>query len=138
MVRRLPYALTVALLLAVAPMFAQASIPEWCRALPRPEYNGLARKPVSDSWFEVYQVAPGVFAIYEPHQFEETISYLMTGDKRAALFDTCMGIGDLKNGDHRADSAAHHRAEFAHTQRSRWRQLAISNRLRCGFGLHPH
>ena len=94
--RRLPYALTVALLLAAAPMFAQASIPEWCRALPRPEYKGLARKPVSDSWFEVYQVAPGVFAIYEPHQFEETISYLMTGDKRAALFDTGMGIGDLK------------------------------------------
>jgi glyoxylase-like metal-dependent hydrolase (beta-lactamase superfamily II) len=52
--------------------------------------------PVKDSWFEVYKVAPGVLAIYEPHQSEETISYLITGQKRALLFDTGMGIGDLK------------------------------------------
>src|SRR5256886_979821 len=37
-----------------------------------------------------------VFAIYEPHQSEEVISYLIVGDKRAALFDTGMGISDLK------------------------------------------
>jgi glyoxylase-like metal-dependent hydrolase (beta-lactamase superfamily II) len=73
-----------------------ADIPEWCRALPRPEYKALERVPVSDSWFEVYKVAPAVFAIYEPHQFEETISYLILGNQRAALFDTGMGISDLK------------------------------------------
>ncbi len=89
-------ALAIALLLPLAPSFAQANIPEWCRALPRPEYKNLPRRPVSDAWFEVYEVAPGVFAIYEPHQFEETISYLITGDKQAVLFDTGMGIGDLK------------------------------------------
>jgi glyoxylase-like metal-dependent hydrolase (beta-lactamase superfamily II) len=75
---------------------AQTKIPEWCRALPRPEYKALERVPISDPWFEVYKVAPAVFAIYEPHQSEETISYLIEGEKKAVLFDTGMGISDLK------------------------------------------
>ena len=75
---------------------AQTENPQWCRALPRPEYNKLARIQVSDSWFEVYRVAPAVFAIYEPHQSEEVISYLIMGKKRALLFDTGMGISDIK------------------------------------------
>src|SRR6059036_3330538 len=82
--------------LSVPVLFSQAEIPEWCRALPRPEYKVLQRVPISDRWFEVYKVAPAVFAIYEPHQSEEVISYLIVGDKRAALFDTGMGISDLK------------------------------------------
>jgi glyoxylase-like metal-dependent hydrolase (beta-lactamase superfamily II) len=76
--------------------FAQAPIPDWCRALPRPEYKTLERAPVSDAWFEVHKPAPGVFAIYEPHQAEETIGYLIVGQKRALLFDTGMGISDIK------------------------------------------
>ncbi len=76
--------------------FAQAPIPDWCRALPRPEYKTLERAPVSDAWFEMYKPAPGVFAIYEPHQAEETIGYLIVGQKRALLFDTGMGISDIK------------------------------------------
>ncbi len=75
---------------------AQTPIPDWCRALPRPEYKTLERVPVSDPWFEVYKVVPGVFAIYEPHQAEETIGYLIVGEKRALLFDTGMGISDVK------------------------------------------
>lgn len=75
---------------------AQTTVPGWCRALPRPEYKALQRVPVSDSWFEVYKPTPGVFAIYEPHQSEETIGYLITGDKQALLFDTGMGISDVK------------------------------------------
>ena len=70
--------------------------PEWCRQLPRAGYSKLQRIPVADTWFEVYKVAPGVYAIYEPHQFEETISYLILGNARAVLFDTGMGMGDLK------------------------------------------
>jgi len=70
--------------------------PDWCRALPRPEYKTLERVPVSDPWFEVYKPAAGVFAIYEPHQAEETIGYLIVGEKRALLFDTGMGISDVK------------------------------------------
>jgi glyoxylase-like metal-dependent hydrolase (beta-lactamase superfamily II) len=77
-------------------LFGPAPIPEWCRALPRPEYKNIERVSISDPWFEVYKPARGVFAIYEPHQAEETISYLIVGGKRALLFDTGMGISDLK------------------------------------------
>jgi len=71
-------------------------IPEWCKPLPRPEYKTLLRMPVTDPWFEVYRVAPGTFAIYEPHQAEETISYLIVGTKQALLFDTGMGISNIQ------------------------------------------
>ena len=70
--------------------------PDWCKNLPRPEYKSLERVLVDEPWFEVYKVAPGTFAIYEPQQSEETISYLITGTKQALLFDTGMGIGNLK------------------------------------------
>ena len=82
---------------AVPAKAAQANTPAWCRALPRPQYASLHRVEVHSSWFQVYRVAPGVFAIYEPHQQEETISYLILGSRRALLFDTGMGIGDLKS-----------------------------------------
>lgn len=83
--------------LLLAPcLLSQSPIPDWCRALPRPEYKTLERIPVSDSWFEVYKPAPGVFAIYEPHQAEETIGYLIVGEKKALLFDTGMGISNVK------------------------------------------
>lgn len=71
--------------------------PQWCRELPRPEYAKLERVNVNDDWFEVYRIRPGVFAIYEPHQFEEVISYLILGSKRALLFDTGMGIGKISD-----------------------------------------
>ena len=77
-------------------LLAQAPIPDWCGALPRPEYKTVERVSISDPWFEVYKPAQGVFSIYEPHQAEETISYLIVGEKRALLFDTGMGISDLK------------------------------------------
>ena len=68
----------------------------WCEA-PRPAaFEELHRVPVADTWFEVYDVAPGVFALYEPRQAERTISYLITGTRRAVLFDTGMGIGDIR------------------------------------------
>lgn len=70
--------------------------PEWCARLPRPEYAKLERIHTTDSWFEVYKIRPGVFAIYEPHQSEEVISYLVTGSKKAVLFDTGMGISNIR------------------------------------------
>ena len=85
-----------AVLLGGTIAWSQTQIPQWCRALPRPEYKKLARIEISDSWFEAYRVAPAVFAIYEPHQAEEVISYLILGKKRALLFDTGMGISDIK------------------------------------------
>jgi glyoxylase-like metal-dependent hydrolase (beta-lactamase superfamily II) len=89
-------ALVASVLLLPPALSAQASIPEWCRPLPRPEYRALERVPINDPWYEVYRPAAGVFAIYEPRQSEETISYLILGDNRAMLFDTGMGISDLR------------------------------------------
>jgi len=86
--------LIFAISLAVIPqLFAQTSIPDWCRPLPRPEYKSIERVPVSDPWFEVYKPAPNVFAIYEPHQAEEVISYLIVGEKRAHRWCERQNIG---------------------------------------------
>jgi glyoxylase-like metal-dependent hydrolase (beta-lactamase superfamily II) len=88
--------LIAAVLSLYAPCAAPQTIsPDWCKALPRPEYKSLQRVLPDDPWFEIYKVAPGVFAIYEPHQAEEVISYLIVGHKQAVLFDTGMGIGDI-------------------------------------------
>ncbi|HLW53727.1 MAG TPA: MBL fold metallo-hydrolase [Candidatus Angelobacter sp.] len=80
----------------VATSLVSAEKPAWCRKLPRPEYAKLERVKVSSQWFEVYKIRPGVLAIYEPHQSEEVISYLILGSKRALLFDTGMGIGNIR------------------------------------------
>jgi glyoxylase-like metal-dependent hydrolase (beta-lactamase superfamily II) len=69
--------------------------PEWCRNLPRPEYKSLDRILPNEPWFEIYRAAPNTIAIYEPHQSEETIAYLIVGTKQAVLFDTGMGIGNI-------------------------------------------
>lgn len=71
--------------------------PEWCQRLPRPAYRTLKRIAVQDPWFEVYRISPGVFAIYEPHQSAEVISYLVLGTTRAVLFDTGMGISNIRD-----------------------------------------
>jgi glyoxylase-like metal-dependent hydrolase (beta-lactamase superfamily II) len=89
-------ALTILFCLAGAAAGQTNDKPDWCKALPRPEYKTLERVLPDDPWFEVYKVSPGVFAIYEPHQFEETISYLIVGHKQALLVDTGMGIGDIR------------------------------------------
>jgi glyoxylase-like metal-dependent hydrolase (beta-lactamase superfamily II) len=83
-----------------------AQQPEWCKKLPRAAYSKLERVPIADPWFEVYKIRPGVFAIYEPHQLEEVISYLIIGDEKAGdekaggdkalLFDTGMGISNIQ------------------------------------------
>jgi len=74
---------------------ANFSMGAFCQKLPRKEYADLTRIPDQDSWFEVYQVASGVKAIYEAHQWRETISYLIEGNDRALLFDTGNGIADI-------------------------------------------
>lgn len=59
-------------------------------------YSSLKKIPVDESWFEVYEVKNGVFAIYEPYHFQEVISYLIIGSKKTLLLDTGMGIGNIK------------------------------------------
>ena len=68
----------------------------WWDALPRPEWSAFERVRQDQDWFEVYRVADDVYAIYEPGQFEEVMSFLIEGEERALLFDTGLGIGDMR------------------------------------------
>jgi glyoxylase-like metal-dependent hydrolase (beta-lactamase superfamily II) len=82
--------------IASGPTQDTSRTPKWCAGQPRRQYASLTRVPVRSTWFQVYQVDPGVYAIYEPHQWEEVISYLIVGNDRALLFDTGMGIADIR------------------------------------------
>jgi len=67
----------------------------WCDLVPRKEFQPLRQVPVRSPWFLVYAVDSGVFAITEPWQFQEVISYLIVGTERALLFDTGLGIDSM-------------------------------------------
>jgi glyoxylase-like metal-dependent hydrolase (beta-lactamase superfamily II) len=84
----------VALLLA-STAFAQTN-PAWCNGPRRPELAALKKIPTASTWFDVYAVAPSVYAIHEPRQSQGAISYLIVGASQALLFDTGMGIADLR------------------------------------------
>lgn len=68
----------------------------WWDALPRAAWSEFEKIAQDQDWFEVYRVTDGIFAIYEPGQFEEVISFLITGNEQALLFDTGLGIGDMR------------------------------------------
>ncbi len=78
------------------PVQADSTLGTFCDRLPRPEFAALDKHGASDDWFEVYEVRPGTFAIYEPWQWQEVISWLIVGDTRALLFDTGNGIADIR------------------------------------------
>lgn len=69
---------------------------KWWEKLPRPIFFQLEKVETSQKWFEVYKLIKDTYAIYEPYQFEESISYLVIGEEKAFLIDTGTGIGDLK------------------------------------------
>lgn len=67
----------------------------WCSQKLRPQLTTLTEVPVKSTWFKVYNVGTGVYAIAEPYNFEEVISYLITGKDSALLFDTGMGFDTI-------------------------------------------
>ena len=75
---------------------ARADLADFCENLPRPAYAAFEKHASSNEWFEVYEVGPDIWAIYEPFQWQEVISYLIVGTSRALLFDTGNGLGDIK------------------------------------------
>ncbi len=75
---------------------SRAATAGFCSNVPRSQYAELERAEAADDWFEVFRAAPRVYAIYEPFQFQEVISYLILGDAGAVLFDTGMGIGRIR------------------------------------------
>jgi len=69
---------------------------KWWKVHPRPIYLQLESTGTFQKWFDVYRLCRDTYAIYEPNQFEEAISYLIFGTKKAFLIDTGTGIGDIR------------------------------------------
>ena len=69
----------------------------WWDSLPRPEWSAFEKVEQSEDWFEVYRVDDDIYAIYEPGQFEEVISFLIAGQDFALMFDTGLGIGNIRS-----------------------------------------
>jgi len=68
----------------------------WWDSLPRPEWGAFEKIDQAEDWFEVYRIDDEIYAIYEPGQFEEVISFLIVGRDFALLFDTGLGIGNMR------------------------------------------
>jgi len=69
----------------------------WQAALPRKAYQQFPQVQVpGNTWYEIYQILPGVYALYEPGHFQEVISFLITGETAALLWDTGMGIAPIR------------------------------------------
>ncbi len=68
----------------------------WPDSLPRAGNLQLGRVESVSPWFEIYKVNNDTYALLEPRHYEEVISYLILGDERAALFDSGMGIANIR------------------------------------------
>ena len=53
----------------------------------------MARSLTLD-WYEITNPSPGVFAIFEPLQIDEVLSYLIVGGERALLIGGALDITD--------------------------------------------
>ncbi len=71
--------------------------PSWCDQPLRPELTRYPEVDTGQPWFKVYKVGEGVFAIAEPYNFQEVISYLIVGTNRNILFDTGMGMAKISD-----------------------------------------
>ena len=83
-------------LLALAGFASSAGAESWCDAAPAPEFATLEKSDAGDAWFSVYVASRGVFAISEPRQYEGVTSFLVTGADRAVLFDSGLGVADIR------------------------------------------
>ena len=59
-------------------------------------YRELQPLPCESRWFVPYRILPGVTAIFEPCHFQEVASFLIEGSRCALLFDSGMGLGNIK------------------------------------------
>jgi len=70
---------------------------KWWSALPRAAWADYKKIETVNPWFEVYLITDGIYAIYEPGQFEEVISFLIVGAHKSLLFDTGLGMGNIRS-----------------------------------------
>ena len=64
--------------------------------MPRKSWENYEPINTKQDWYEVYKLNKNTYAIYEPNQWQEAISYLLIGSERAMLVDTLQGISNLK------------------------------------------
>jgi glyoxylase-like metal-dependent hydrolase (beta-lactamase superfamily II) len=67
----------------------------WCDKELRPALKTLKEIKTNRDWFKVYFVGDSVYAIAEPYNYQEIISYLIVGKQKALLFDTGMGLDSI-------------------------------------------
>jgi glyoxylase-like metal-dependent hydrolase (beta-lactamase superfamily II) len=68
----------------------------WYDTQPPSAHSGFKRIPVSEEWFEVYEITRELFVFCEPRHYENTIINLIVGRDKAGLIDTGCGIGNLR------------------------------------------
>jgi glyoxylase-like metal-dependent hydrolase (beta-lactamase superfamily II) len=67
----------------------------WCDHPLRASLTKLTELKTLSHWFRVYQLEKNIYAVVEPYNEEEVISYLILGHSRALLFDTGMGLDSI-------------------------------------------
>ncbi len=85
----------IAFIGALLPVTAQGQ--SWCSRAARPGWEDHERISTSDPWFHVHRMESDIYAIYEPNNFQEIISWLILGTRRALLFDTGMGMSQISS-----------------------------------------
>ena len=76
---------------------AQTESNGWCDEADLNMYSGLEEIKTRSEWFKVFIVGENVYAIAEPYNYEEVISYLIIGTKKALLFDSGNGLGSISS-----------------------------------------
>ncbi len=70
---------------------------EWHRNIPREQYRNFKEIQTDSDWFKVYELPNDIIAIYEPCHIQESISYLIKGSTHSLLWDTGLGMFDIKS-----------------------------------------
>jgi len=69
----------------------------WLESMPPKSWEMFRPVTVEGrQWFWIYKMPGNVYALYEPYQEESVISYLILGEESALLWDTGMGISNIR------------------------------------------
>ncbi|MBS1575879.1 MAG: MBL fold metallo-hydrolase, partial [Bacteroidetes bacterium] len=84
---KIPWSLLLTFTLITSTLFAQKSDSSLAKyaIIPQPQTN-----------FTVYKIRPHIFLIRESACFEEVNCYLFVGKEKSLLFDSGLGIGNIK------------------------------------------